>query len=220
MSYTLEKWIKPSNSICLNVTFLHFILCLIYYILSGGGKKQSEDRSQDVAWSCNAWIKLGSKAHEPCAWLQIPVQLMLTWALPFQVVVSMGVVQGSLPQETGLHAWSTWRAAWEEGRKGKRASGGLTALSKDSKTSKCFPSEVTGHLLEGKKQSLSSGLSQDQKTLIPKLKILSYKREGWGSTLCHLSFYYEPPSFISCHLSLCTGGQHRTPGQWKIKPEE
>lgn len=96
-------------------------------------------------------------------------------------------------------------------------------FQKIKKTSKCFPSKVTGHLLEGEKQCLSSGLSQDRKTLIPMLQILCYKREGWHVNLrslsLSLSLYHESPAFISCHLSLCVGGQHRTSSQWKRTPK-
>ena len=60
-------------------------------------------------------------AHEPCASLQNPIQLMLKLALPFQVVASTGFVQGSLQQDTGLHAWSTLRAAWGRGEEGEES---------------------------------------------------------------------------------------------------
>lgn len=83
MSYTLEKWIKPSNSICLNVTFLHFILCLIYYILE---EENIEDRSQDVACFCTVWIKSGSTAQQHQDLLQILIQLELTLMMLFLVV--------------------------------------------------------------------------------------------------------------------------------------
>lgn len=39
---------------------LHFILCLIYYILE---EENIEDRSQDVACFCTVWIKLGFAPH-------------------------------------------------------------------------------------------------------------------------------------------------------------
>lgn len=68
---------------CLNVTLLHFILCLIYYILEGG---KLEDWWQDVACFCVAWIKLVSTARERWDVLQIPVQLMLKLTLWFQFI--------------------------------------------------------------------------------------------------------------------------------------
>lgn len=79
MSYTLEKWIKPSNIIYLNVTFLHFILCLIYYIKCTPHTHTHTQRGKEILLCSSGlflqilWIKVSkpffSGAFKNCVWV-------------------------------------------------------------------------------------------------------------------------------------------------------
>lgn len=137
MSYTLEKWIKPSNSICLNVTFLHSILCLIYYILGVGVGIRGP------ITGCGLLLHCMNKVGVYCTWALGCVANPRSARTEVGAVASggarMGFIQGSSWEKNGLHPWSTWSAAWERGaEEGDRANGDLKALLKDSKTGRCL----------------------------------------------------------------------------------
>lgn len=159
MSYTLEKWIKPSNSICLNVTFLHSILCLIYYIWGGG----LEDRSQDVACFCIAWIKLGSVAHEHWDVLQTLVQLVLKLMLWFQVVPVWVLLRAPHGRRTDSIPGTLEVQPGKEGRKMGAELMRSEGTPKGFKNKQMPSLEVAGLLYGGKKQCLSLDLRQDQR---------------------------------------------------------
>lgn len=212
MSYTLEKWIKPSNSICLNVTFLHFILCLIYYILSGGGKKKI--RGQIAG--CGLLLRCMNKSRV------YDSRAVCFAAKPHPAHTEIGLAISSSGKRrfcppfsaAGHGAPCLGHLAWSLGKRrgvGRELVEVWWHFQKIKKTSKCFPSKVAGHLLEGEKQCLSSGLSQDWKTLIPMLQILCYKREGWHSNLRSLSLFIMNLLLSFLATSACAWGGNTEP---------